>query len=136
VGDMAEGESCGMCCAWHPWGNVFATAFQSGRVAVWDVRSYKVGLSTSHSISAQMPYEMFHSCKRYSGVHHIRPTFVFRVEVRKLHEKTPECSDDPKHMPLIENCGPFNPHSKITKGDCLVPHRPAPHVLISSCYHV
>jgi WD40 repeat protein len=42
VGDVTDGESCGMCCAWHPWGNVFATAFQSGQVTVWDVRSYKV----------------------------------------------------------------------------------------------
>jgi hypothetical protein len=43
-----KANSCGMCCAWHPWGTFFATSFQCGQVVVWDARSHKVFLAPCH----------------------------------------------------------------------------------------
>lgn len=34
--------ACGMCCTWHPWGHLFATAFQCGQLLIWDARTCQV----------------------------------------------------------------------------------------------
>ena len=37
-------NACGMCCTWHPWGHLFATAFQCGQLLIWDARCCQVRL--------------------------------------------------------------------------------------------
>eukprot|EP00892_Ulva_mutabilis_P003678 jgi/Ulvmu1/1682/UM115_0011.1 len=38
VDSSDRSNACGMCCTWHPWGHLFATAFQCGHLLIWDAR--------------------------------------------------------------------------------------------------
>lgn len=42
VDSSDRSNACGMSCTWHPWGHLFATAFQCGQLLIWDARCCQV----------------------------------------------------------------------------------------------